>query len=354
MKSYGDLKFAPVLIIDVFETMKASAAWFDRVHLKKGEPEVPYLSQTRSDNSIAAIVADQGVAPESGNCITVTLKTQATFYQPVPFYTAQNFLVFRHRSMNENSGLFLTTIMRRAMQKFSWGYGVSMERLSKTRIMAPVTTDVTGKQVIDWDGMSSCGAELMVAAAESARRVQSVDFAKAVEDLPVLQYEPMLITDVFGSVKASTAWFDKAKLHVGDDDAYPFVSRGKASNGVGGFTARQARLPECGQAITIGLDTQTVAYQPVAFYTSQNIQVLRHPLLDRDAGLVLVACLQKQMRKFSWGGNGATLGRLKKTRIMVPVTRDVDGRLHVDWAGMGRFGEIIRARTVDASAKALP
>src|SRR5699024_4264170 len=112
---YDDLTFAPLLITDVFDTMKASSAWFDKVHLKNGDPKVPYLSQTHSSNSVAAIVADQGVAPESGNCITVTLKTQATFYQPVPFYTAQNFLIFRHKLLNACSGLLLTVIMRRAM-----------------------------------------------------------------------------------------------------------------------------------------------------------------------------------------------------------------------------------------------
>lgn len=152
-----ELRFYPMLITDVFETMKASSAWFDKVHLKGGKPKVPYLSQTQSANSIAAVIADQGVAPEPGNCITVTLKTQATFYQPVPFYTAQNFLIFRHNMLNSHSGLVLTAVMRRAMDKFSWGYGVSMARLAKTRIMVPVTTDDSGNEGVDWYGMTLYG-----------------------------------------------------------------------------------------------------------------------------------------------------------------------------------------------------
>ena len=152
-----ELRFEPMFITDVFQSMKTSIAWFDRVHLKAGEPAVPYLSQTQSANSVAAIVADQGVGKEPGNCITVTLKTQATFYQPVPFYTAQNFLLFRHPRLNAHSGVALVTIMRRAMEKFSWGYGVSMDRLRRTRIMVPVTTDDGGGQVVDWDGLTSYG-----------------------------------------------------------------------------------------------------------------------------------------------------------------------------------------------------
>ena len=94
----------------------------------------------------------------------MTLKTQSTFYQPAPFYTAQNFLIFRHRNLDANSGLFLVTTMRDAMNKFSWGYGVSMVRLQKTRIMVPVVTDISGEDVVDWKGMASYGRALRVRA----------------------------------------------------------------------------------------------------------------------------------------------------------------------------------------------
>lgn len=158
------LIFEPVLITDVFESMKASSAWYDKTNLKKGVGRNLYLSQTLSSNGLAEIVADQDVAPEAGQCITVTLKTQAVFYQPSPFYTAQNFLIFRHHSLDVDSGMLLVTALRHAAEKFSWGYGISMGRLKKTRIMVPVTTDDEGKQVVDWLGMSCYGRALRVRA----------------------------------------------------------------------------------------------------------------------------------------------------------------------------------------------
>lgn len=162
-----NLVFEPVLITDVFESMKASSSWYDKVSLKSGTGRNLYLSQTRDSNSVAEIVADQGFATEPGNCITMTLKTQATFYQPIPFYTAQNFLIFRHPSLDVDSGMILVTAMRRAAEKFSWGYGVSMARLSRTRIMVPVTTNADGMQVVDWEGMSRYGRSLRVMAERS-------------------------------------------------------------------------------------------------------------------------------------------------------------------------------------------
>lgn len=153
-----------------------------------------------------------------------------------------------------------------------------------------------------------------------------------------LHFQPMLLTDVFQSMAASKAWYDKSALRTTGVSSFPFVSRTKADNGVDGFCSRQEKDPEPGNAITIGLDTQTVGFQPVAFYTSQNIQVLRHPNLTPLSAAVLMTVIKTQLRKFSWGGNGATLGRLKATKIMVPTTFDSAGELVVDWDGISEFG----------------
>ncbi|MDO5701055.1 MAG: restriction endonuclease subunit S [Bowdeniella nasicola] len=154
----------------------------------------------------------------------------------------------------------------------------------------------------------------------------------------------MFITDVYDSMTASKAWYDKAKLTLAGATTFPFVSRTKASNGVDGFCSRQDKDPELGNVLTIGLDTQTIGYQPVPFYTGQNIQVLRHERLDERNAPVLVSLLRQQMGKFSWGGNGATLGRLKATQIMVPVITNASGEDVVDWDGMSAYGYALRVR----------
>ncbi|WP_186011069.1 restriction endonuclease subunit S [Burkholderia gladioli] len=154
------LTFEPMFISEIFESMKASSAWRDKVSLKSGDGSNIYLSQTRSSNSVSEIVADQGMVPEPGNCITMTLKTQAIFYQSSPFYTAQNFLILRHPRLNADNGMILVTALRRAAEKFSWGYGISMGRMNKTHIMVPTTSNCNGKRVVDWEGMSLYGRAL--------------------------------------------------------------------------------------------------------------------------------------------------------------------------------------------------
>lgn len=83
---------------------------------------------------------------------------------------------------------------------------------------------------------------------------RSSDVVETGAAFPDLRFEPMFITDVFETMRSSSAWYDKTKLKQGTG-LFPFVSRTKASNGIDGFTARQEKSPEPANAITIGLDT---------------------------------------------------------------------------------------------------
>jgi hypothetical protein len=85
--------------------------------------------------------------------------------------------------------------------------------------------------------------------------------------------------------------------------------------------------------ITIGLDTQTVFYQPSAFYTGQNIQVVRHQKLDKYNALFLIVAIKQLVKKFSWGSYGATLTRLRKGRLYLPA----DEKGKIDFAFMSDF-----------------
>ena len=100
------------------------------------------------------------------------------------------------------------------------------------------------------------------------------------------------------------------------------MTRTDVANGIDMFVCEQSpkyRVDE-GNVITIGLDTQTVFYQPAPFYTGQNIQVIRHPKLDRYNAQFLIVAIKKLVKKFSWGSYGATLTRLRKSKIYLPVT----------------------------------
>ncbi|WP_010534338.1 restriction endonuclease subunit S [Brachybacterium squillarum] len=348
MSVYEEINFEPMLIPEVFETMKASASWYDKADLQDGPGEYFYLSQVYGNNGIAAVVGAQESQPVPGNCITVTLKTQSTFYQPQPFYTAQNFLIFRHPRMNSGSGLVLVAAMRHAMAKFSWGYGVSMKRLARTRILVPAQRDKGGNVEVDWEGLDALGQEITSAASARVNEFVRREMVKTSEVLPELSFGALRITDVFESIGAAGKWFDLSKAERIGNACYPYVARSGENNGIVAYLPHQRfDVPNGGNCLTIGVSTSTVFYQPVGFYTSKEIQVLRHPKLNSSNGPVLVAILRRQMSKFKWG-NGASLNRLRATRIMVPVITDERGVVEVDWEGMTTYGRVLRARAGDS------
>ena len=122
-------------------------------------------------------------------------------------------------------------------------------------------------------------------------------------------------------IKSSVSGIDGNKLLPGEGNI-PYLTRTYDFNGIKSFiTDKQNRKysMDTNNVITIGLDTQTVFYQPHRFYTGQNMQVLKNTNLTKNIALFMIPLLKIQMQKFNWGGNGATLGRLSRTKIMLPI-----------------------------------
>jgi len=154
------------------------------------------------------------------------------------------------------------------------------------------------------------------------------------ERLKGVKWKEFFMIDVFQKVESSKSQIDKIKLTLDGDAIYPYVTRSAINNGIDSFIPEQKEYSiNNGNVITIGLDTQTVFYQKNDFYTGQNIQVISDPKLNEFNALFLIPLIKKQMSKFNWGGNGATLSRLKRLQIMLPVNSDGN----IDWIFMESF-----------------
>lgn len=134
--------------------------------------------------------------------------------------------------------------------------------------------------------------------------------------------------DVFGKkgflrIATTDSSIDSIRLIDGNEKRVPYVTRSEAVNGIAQFVSEnnyEFGSDEAG-CITVGLDTQTVFYQPHKFVTGQNIQIVTGDSLNEDSAHFYVTILKKQMdAKFNWGGNGATLSRMKRLEAMLPVS----------------------------------
>ncbi|MBS5887738.1 MAG: restriction endonuclease subunit S [Negativicoccus succinicivorans] len=141
--------------------------------------------------------------------------------------------------------------------------------------------------------------------------------------LSEVEWDKFFIGGVNGvfEVSSTKSGIDKNKLNTEIGDV-PYITRSDIQNGINSFiTDNQSSMysKNKGNVITIGLDTQTVFYQNNDFFTGQNIQILKNDYINKSVAMFIIPLLKIQMRKFNWGGNGATLSRLKRTKILLPV-----------------------------------
>lgn len=144
-------------------------------------------------------------------------------------------------------------------------------------------------------------------------------------------WKDFFIKDLF-EIKATKSGIDKSKLKSGVEK-FPYITRTDKNNGWDSFVCEQISQFDNENVLTVGLDTQTVFYQPTNFYTGQNIQVFSSINLNKYVGLFISPLLKIQMKKFNWGGNGATLTRLKAVKILLPVNEKGEP----DWKFMENF-----------------
>lgn len=140
----------------------------------------------------------------------------------------------------------------------------------------------------------------------------------------------------FLEIATTSSSIDGIRLIDGDDDVVPYVTRSDKNNGISRFVSTRNYVfgSDAGGCITVGLDTQTAFWQPTRFVTGQNVQVITGDVLNKYVAMFLLPLFVTQMRaKFNWGGNGATLGRMRKLEMVLPVGSDGDP----DWAYMEQY-----------------
>ena len=144
------------------------------------------------------------------------------------------------------------------------------------------------------------------------------------------------------NIATTSSSIDGIKLKDGVTKLVPYITRSDTNNGITRFVSDsnlEFGSDEAG-CITVGLDTQTAFYQPHKFVTGQNIQVITGEKLDEGTAQFLVTIIKEQMRvKFNWGGNGATMGRMKRLEVMLPV----DDNGNPDYAYMAEYSANTRA-----------
>ncbi len=281
----------------------------------------PFIGASDSNNGITEFVSNTNVSEDS-NVLGVNYNGSIVenFYHPYECLFSDDVKRFKLKTYEGNKYvyLFLKQAILTQKNKYTYGYKFNETRMKRQIIQLPV--DASGQP--DYKFM-----ENYVRQCEQKMLQDYFDFisprlknftTKKKMNLDGWHWEKFNLNEIF-EIHATVNGIDKNKLNV-SSGVYPYITRSDINNGLSDFVCKQKNYKlNDGNCIVVGLDTQTAFYQPEKFYTGQNIQILRNKKLNAYNAKFFLPVLKKTLSIFSWGGNGATLTRLRRSKIFLPV-----------------------------------
>ena len=300
---------------------------------------VPYISESATINGIRFFINTTQILKNLtivNNSLSISSKTGKVFYHKNNVAIGQQTHALKLKSkypQSENIYLYLAAVIeRQTLIKASFGYQLSEERLPFVKILIP-----SENKKPKWDEMSKTIEKIKMS-------YTKIDFdsdpliANIKENV---NWKPFELSEIFRESELySCISTDENKIpqNAFINGTIPYVTRTSNNNAIKTFLNGNINIhKEFGNCLTIGLDTQTINYQPHEFSTGQNIIIIRKKGLNKYIYLFLATIIGNSISKFSWGSNGATLTRLGRLKIMLP---EKDGS--PDWKYMEEYIKTLR------------
>lgn len=283
---------------------------------------IPFVGATANNNGLTAFVKTTNQSSDQ-NLLGVNFNGSVgeTFYHPYKCVFSADVKRLHLKEVEETAYicLFLKTAILQQQAKYMYGYKFNGKRMQRQQILLPTTS--TGSP--DWQFMEDYMREreqaILRPVIEKLRN-QLKNSKIANREGQNREWKVFALKNVF-SIKATQSGIDKIKL-LPTVGGIPYLTRTEKDNGIGTFIGLQNDCYQMdeGNVLIVGLDTQSCFYQSKAFYTGQNIQVFKNSHLNQYNAMYLIPLIKQVLKSFNWGGNGATLTRLKRSNILLPVT----------------------------------
>lgn len=317
MKSLNELTWRAFDIHDVFPDVKRGKRLKTDDHISGS---MAYVSSSAINNGVDNFIGNEDGVRMFEDCVTLANSGSVgtAFYHPYRFVASDHVTKLKNDKFSKYVYLFIATVANRLSEKYSFNREINDKRLGREKIMLPVTE--SGQP--DYEFM-----EAYMKAVEKRLLTQYKAYLTSVHGSDLngggkireTRWKAFSLNEVF-TINATKSGIDRKKLN-GFSGDIPYLTRTDKNNAWDSFVGEQnGYSSDEGNVISVGLDTQTAFYQPIPFYTGQNIQIFSHRQMNKYVALFIIPLLKRQMQKFNWGGNGATLGRLRRQKILLPET----------------------------------
>ena len=257
-----------------------------RSQAKYDDGNVPFVASGNFNNGVTKwCMPKDGEVLDTGNCITVSPLDGSAFYQESSFLgrggAGSAILMLRNASLTELSGLFISSVIRRSLTKYTYSDQLNSKTIEDESIHLPV--NASGEP--DWAFMDEYMSAVMKESEASLESLRQADVEKhAVDAFAWRKFH--LYDDGLFDIDMGTK-LDRVKMTQANPDIN-FVGRANTNNGI---TARVDSIPgitpyDAGN-MTLSLGGEYLGscfIQPDRFYTSQNVVVLV-PRQDMSIGV---------------------------------------------------------------------
>ncbi len=156
---------------DLFEISRPVA----RSQAKYEDGNVPFVASGNFNNGVTKWCAPKdGEVLDAGNCITVSPLDGSAFYQAMSFLgrggAGSAILMLRNISLTELSGLFISSVIRRSLTKYTYSDQLNSKTIEDESIRLPV--DASGEP--DWAYMDEYMLNIMNNANSSINKLRKI------------------------------------------------------------------------------------------------------------------------------------------------------------------------------------
>lgn len=310
----------------------------------------PFIGALDNSNGVAQFVNNKNTSLDS-NFLGVNYNGNGMgigFYHPYECICTDDVKRFHLKNIpdSQEADLFNKVVVEKQRGKFGYLYKFNAKRMARTSIMLPANES----GYPDYNYMIEYTKQKRENLINRCRRYieKRIDYIGDEIKIPTLTEKEWQKFKAFGkgsicNIETTSSSIDKIRIIDGDDKVLPYITRSESNNGITQFISKRNKEYGVDHAgsITVGLDTQTAYWQPHEFVTGQNIQIVTGNHLNEWSAQFLIPLLRIQMKKkFNWGGNGATIKRMKSLSLMLPVNKNGDP----DYAYMEQYAKNMMLR----------
>lgn len=306
-------------LIDEIYKAKANAKIELTVSSEKRDKFIPFVSRTETNNSVDCyVLADEVEDIEKGNAIVIGDTTSTISYQPREFATGDHIIVIRASWLNEYTGLFVVSLLRRERFRYSYGRAYLVESIRKTKLLLPALAS----DQPNWEWIENYIKSL------HHKRITTSNINQQGITLNTRSWKEFYLHRILNATMGNGI---DAILTTSDNPKYNYVSRDSNGNGVVGFIDEiEGENPFPAGAMSLALGGSFLGscfIQKEPFYTAQNVAVLQEKVPLSDYVKLFIATLIRNECRIKYQAFGRELNAhfKKDFTLKLPVKCDING-----------------------------